>query len=92
MKYGIAISNTHFDTLYVFVVPKNEVEQTKKGLWALPKGARISLNALDCDYDDTIFFFGMVSRDFARHPSFVNAQDMTLNQNAVQAEILWCTL
>lgn len=65
MKYGLAIQNQIFETLYAFCIPKAEAAPVEKPIIALPKGARYVFSAEELDFDDDLCLFGILSRDLS---------------------------
>ena len=43
MKYGIAIINNSFETLYVAIIPANEDAPVEKPIFAIPVGQRVNI-------------------------------------------------
>lgn len=59
VKYGVGISNPIFETLYVFIIPRNEKSEVVKNVYGIPANQRINFSLGEVDFDDQLLLIGI---------------------------------
>lgn len=61
MRYGIAVSNNNFDTIFVAIVPRHEGNPKTSPIFVIPAGQRVNIPKNDIDFDDELVFLAIVN-------------------------------